>query len=138
MRPLFPTFVLCGALAACVAPPAPQPPLQVVNPNASIPFVDFQGIKSWERRQDGSLVLEGRNGRFYHATFFSPCTELAFSGTTIAINTGPLDSADRFSSIIVNGRTCQFSTLDEVIDPNSKASAAPTSPVEGSALPPPR
>jgi hypothetical protein len=130
---------LLALLAACAtpAPKAPETPLKVVNPDASIPFVGFGAIRSWTARDDGSLVLEGDNKRFYRATFIGACPELKFAGPARAHKTGPVDRADRFSSIIVNGRTCQFATLDEVIDPKSQAKAAPAGTVQGQALPPP-
>ncbi len=115
----------------------PEQPLAVVKPDASIPFIGFGSIHSWTVRDDGSLVLEGDNRRLYRATFIGACPELKFAGPSLALKTGPVDRADRFSSIIVNGRTCQFATLDEVIDPKSQAKAAPVGAVEGQPLPPP-
>jgi hypothetical protein len=130
---------ILASLAACAtpAPKAPETPLKVVNPDASIPFVGFGAIRSWNVRDDGSLVMTSETGRTYRATFMGACPELKFAGPTLALKTGPVDRADRFSSIIVNGRTCNFATLDEVIDPKSQAKAAPSGAVQGQALPPP-
>jgi hypothetical protein len=131
-------LALAAATAACTTTPKPpEQPVTVVRPDASIPFAGFGGIDSWQSRDDGSLILESRSHKFYHVTFIAPCPELRFAGPAIALKTGPIDTADRFSSIIVNGRTCQFATLDEVIDPKSKAVAAPAAAVEGRALSPP-
>jgi hypothetical protein len=130
---------LC-ALAACATPPAPKAPaapLTTTNPNASIPFVSLGGIRSWKAQDDGSLVLEGATGRLYRATFLNDCREIKFAGPDIAIVTGPGGEADRFASVLVNGRTCNFATLDEVIDPASRAAAAPSGRVQGGALAPP-
>lgn len=125
------------ACATATAPKAPEAPLTVVSEDASIPFVSLGGIKSWSARDDGSLLIEGASGRFYRATFMGPCRELKFAGPGIAITSDAAGSTDRFSRVLVNGQSCPFATLDEVIDPKSRASGAPTAPVEGAALPPP-
>jgi hypothetical protein len=128
-------------VSACAtqAPKAPEPALEVVNPNASIPFASLGGIRSWSAREDGSLVIEGTAGRLYRATFMNNCSDIKFAGPAIAITTDPSGEADRFSSVLVNGRRCPFASLDEVIDPKSRASAAPSGSVEGGNLaPPPR
>lgn len=131
---------IAASLAACApmtTPKTPEAPLTVVNENASIPFVSLGGIKSWSAREDGSLLIEGTTGRFYRATFMNNCSDLKFAGTGIAITSDAAGATDRFSRVLVNGRSCPFATLDEVIDPKSRASAAPTAPVEGASLPAP-
>jgi Family of unknown function (DUF6491) len=133
------TLIAAASLAACAATTskAPEAPLTVVNENASIPFVSLGGIRSWSARDDGSLLIEGTSGRFYRATFMGPCRALKFAGPGIAITSEAAGQTDRFSKVLVNGQSCPFATLDEVIDPKSRASAAPTAPVEGASLPPP-
>lgn len=140
MRNFRSTLVAFAVLtAACAPTPAAKPagPLEVINPDASIPFVSLGGIQSWKAQDDGSLVIEGRTGRLYRATFMSDCRDIKFAGPDIAITTGPAGDVDRFSKVLVNGRTCNFATLDEVIDPGSRAAAAPSGRVEGGALAPP-
>lgn len=132
-----------AALAASSCAPTttasnpPEAPLTVVSEDASIPFVSLGGIKNWSAREDGSLLIEGTSGRFYRATFMGPCRALKFAGPGIAITSDAAGSTDRFSRVLVNGQSCPFATLDEVIDPKSRASGAPTAPVEGGSLPPP-
>jgi hypothetical protein len=121
------------SISACAMPKKPEPPLQVINPDATIPFVNLGGIYSWQPRDDGSILIEGTTRRWYHATFFAPCPEVKFA-QKIGVKTDVLDQVDRFSGIIVDGRLCRFKTLEEVIEPKAKATAAPSTPVESGAL----
>ncbi|MGE3303091.1 MAG: hypothetical protein AB7M12_08245, partial [Hyphomonadaceae bacterium] len=116
----------------------PDGPLEVIDPNASIPFADFGGVRSFQTREDGSLLLEGAAGRWYRATFLRSCPALRSAGMTIGVQSDPSGHVDRFSGVVVDGRYCPFRTLEEVIDPNSRATAAPSAAVESAApLPPP-
>jgi hypothetical protein len=80
-------------------------------PEASIPFVGHGGIRSW--RADGSqgLWVQGSHRKWYYAKFLGRCPGLNFAHT-LAFDTTPMGSFDRFSAVIVPdwGR-CQVRSL---------------------------
>ncbi|MBI1251192.1 MAG: hypothetical protein GC189_06955 [Alphaproteobacteria bacterium] len=116
-------FAAAFALSAC-ATPAPQsdePSIADTDAQAeqaSIPFADFGGIRDWRAGPENSLLIEGRTGHWYRATFFQNCTGLRFADV-LAIDQGPGNRVDRFSSVIVDGRRCNFRTLVEIPDPDA-------------------
>jgi hypothetical protein len=83
-----------------------------VAPEASIPFVGSGSIRSW--RADGSkgLWIQGAHRKWYYAKFLGArCPGLNFAHT-LAFDTTPSGTFDRFSAIIVPdwGR-CQVRSL---------------------------
>ena len=80
-----------GAVAHA-APPA-EPERQ-----ASIPFVNHQGIRDWRAVDDRTLYLQDSRRRWYRATLFGPCLDLPFA-QTIGFETRGIDTFDRFASI---------------------------------------
>ncbi|MBL8629736.1 MAG: hypothetical protein JNM81_08920 [Rhodospirillaceae bacterium] len=102
-------FALALPMAAVAQPTdlTKQPAAEEV----SIPFVQFGAIRDW--RPDGreGLYVQGNGDQWYYAKLMSPCTGLNFADV-IAFNTkGGANQLDRFSSIIVDGQTCQFKSL---------------------------
>jgi hypothetical protein len=123
------SLVLALALAACATAQqqpatdaAPQPP------EATIPFADFGGIRSFRTGPDNTLLLEGLSGRWYKATFFAPCHDAPYADT-IGVISNSTGTVDRFSGIIVRGRTCRFRSLVEIPDPDAPPAPAPPSTV---------
>ncbi len=119
MKPsLFLAPMLALVMAGCATAREPRPEqvveLKVVQADAKLPFAD-QRIQDWTRREDGSLLIEGRNDRWYHATLRGACPWLDMA-TTIGFKSN-LGQLDKFSAIVVEGNTCQFDTFDEVADP---------------------
>ncbi|MCB1692980.1 MAG: hypothetical protein KDI19_09450 [Pseudomonadales bacterium] len=96
--------------------------LVAVNANAdstrpvTIPFVDYGGIRSWEPVGQEAILIEGRNNKWYKATFFSPCIGLSFP-LAVGFVTDPSGSVDQFSSILVDGDRCWFKKLEQVPAP---------------------
>ena len=82
----------------------------------AIHFADLGGIKDWRSGRDGELLIEGRNGNWYRATFFGPCYELKFVDT-IAFVTDSSGDLDRFSSVLVDGHRCWFRSFEPTIKP---------------------
>jgi hypothetical protein len=89
---------------------------------AVLRFADLNGIKDWrpDKSTDADAILiEGRNGDWYRATFSAPCPEVRFA-PGVAFETDPLGNLDRFTSIIVEGRRCSFKTFERTADPEEK------------------
>lgn len=87
------------------------------NPKrAVIHFADLGGIKDWRAVDRETLYIEGRNKRWFKATFMGPCTGIMFIDA-IAFVTGPSGDLDKFCSIFVDGRRCHFRTFEPVDGP---------------------
>jgi hypothetical protein len=87
---------------------------------AVLRFADMNGIKDWRpTKADGAdaILIEGRNGTWYRATFWAPCPEVRFA-PTVAFVTDTLGNLDRFTSILGEGRRCDFRTFERTEDPN--------------------
>jgi hypothetical protein len=109
--------------AACATTDGSQPTAPSA-PEASIPFADFGGIRSFRPGPDDTLLLEGTTGRWYQATFFGPCHDVPYA-EQIGVISGPGGRVDRFSGIIVRGQTCRFRSLVEIPDPDARPADAP-------------
>lgn len=90
-----------------------------------IHFIQYGGVRDWRALNDDAIYIEGRNGRWYEATFFGPCSGLRFADRVgfVADAGGTLD---RFGSIVVRapgfGLTeCHFRTFKEVAEPPATA-----------------
>lgn len=104
-------------LAAEAAPKAPLPP------QASIPFVNHDGIRDWRATDSRTLYVQDSRRRWYRATLFAPCLDLPFA-QTIGFETRGVDTFDRFSSIRVRGQRCAMSSLERSEPPPPKAKRA--------------
>ncbi len=85
--------------------------------SVSIRFVDHRSIEDWRAEGNKAIVIETVNHRWYRATFFTPCQELPYS-ESIAFETSPKGTLNRFSSIVVRGERCRFQSLEEIADPS--------------------
>lgn len=122
MRSFFPGLIGVVALAlagqsALAAPHASLPP------QASIPFVNHNGIRDWHAADSRTLYVQDARRQWYRATLFSPCLDLPFA-QSIGFETRGLDTFDRFSSIRVRGDRCQVSSLERSEAPPPKAKRA--------------
>lgn len=73
---------------------------------ASIPFANRGGIRDWRADRDRGLWVQDVHGKWYYATLMGPCTGLNFANT-IAFDTSPMGTFDRFSAIVVpRGNRC--------------------------------
>jgi hypothetical protein len=109
LKSLLLILVATIAASAALAADAERP--------VSIPFVSWGGIKDWRSEGTDALLIEGRNNKWYEATFFSPCIGMTFSPLAVGFVTEPGGSIDKFSSILVEGQRCWFRTLQEVPPP---------------------
>jgi hypothetical protein len=69
-------------------------------PQASIPFVQYNGIRDWKADHTRGLWIQDSRRDWYYAKLMGPCFGLDFA-TRIAFDARPGGTFDRFSSIIV-------------------------------------
>lgn len=102
-----------GFLApTALATEAPRPK------QASIPFVNNDGIRDWRATDRQTLYVQDNRRKWYRATLFAPCLDLPYA-QTIGFETRGTNTFDRFSTIVVRGDRCSVSSL-EVSDPPPK------------------
>lgn len=116
-RILMPVAVL-ALLAGCATQSSPNEPPP--GPSAVLHFADLGGIRDWRPADNGDAILiEGRRGEWYKATFFGPCTSLRFANT-IAFATDTTGDLDKFSSILTRDERCYFRTFERVPPPDAE------------------
>lgn len=116
-RTLMPAMVL-ALIAGCAVQQSPnQPP---PGPGAVLHFADLGGIRNWRADGKDAILVEGRRGQWYRATFFGPCPEIRFA-TTIAFVTDTTGDLDKFSSIVARGDRCYFRSFERIPDPDAEA-----------------
>ena len=77
---------------------------------ARIPLVNHGGIYDWQATDRQTLYVQDRSRHWYRATLMSNCIDLDFA-QTIGFDTGPIDTLDRFSSVVVRGQRCPITSL---------------------------
>lgn len=100
---------------AALAKPAERP----LGVEASIPFANSIGIRNFRAESNDVLMIEDNSGRWYRAEMFAPCIGLNFA-EHIGFETRGTNSFDKFSQIVVEGRTCQVKSLVTAAKPLSK------------------
>lgn len=116
-RMLLPVMAL-ALLAGCATPSSPNEP--PAGPSAVLHFADLGGIRNWRSADNGKAILiEGRRGEWYRATFFGRCTSLPFANT-IAFATDTTGDLDKFSSILTRDERCYFRTFERVPPPDAE------------------
>ncbi len=99
---------------------------QSAAPQVSIPFVSFGGVRNWQADGDKGLWVEDAHRQWYYASLVGPCVGLDFA-YTIAFDGRPMDTLDRFGSVILPGwGRCYFSsfTLSDGPPPRHKTDEA--------------
>lgn len=84
--------------------------------NASIPFLNHGGIQNWRAESDHVLYVQSQAGKWYKAETIGICAGLKFA-TRVGFDGGPMDTFDRFSTIIVEGQRCPIQSLSRVPGP---------------------
>jgi hypothetical protein len=105
-------FVTLGSLPAAAAD----------EDDAVLHFADMNGVRDWRpdpAADDEAILIQGRNGDWFRATFSAPCPELKFAHA-VAFVTDTLGNLDRFTSIIVGGERCHFRTFERTGDPDER------------------
>jgi hypothetical protein len=118
-------MLAAGARSACAADePAPVPAAEV-----QIPFAK-NNIWNWQVVDDKTVLIQDESRRWYKATLFGTCINLAFANK-IGFDSSPSGTFDKFSAILVRGQRCPLSSLVKTDPPAKKAkvpkpAAAPT------------
>lgn len=87
---------------------------------AVIHFASVGGIRDWRVADDGdALLIEGRNGLWYRATFFNYCPEIRFQ-EALAFVTDATGDLTKFSSVIADGTQCYFKSFERTSDPDER------------------
>lgn len=108
------------ALAAVLALAVTVPAVAVEQPKeARIAFADHGGIRNWRVVDRDTLLIEGRGKRWYKAELSGPAIGLPFAHA-IGFATYPGSTFDRFSKIIVEGRSYPLRSL-VAIEPPAKS-----------------
>jgi hypothetical protein len=104
--------LLLAPLIAAAAPPAasaaaPQAPPE---PQASIPFVNYDSIRTFKVVGRDTVYLQDRRRRWYRADLMGICPRLQFE-RAIGVETWGTNSLDRYGALIVEGRRCRIESL---------------------------
>jgi hypothetical protein len=121
---------MLGAGAACIASAADDPALPAAAsvaaapasvPEAQIPFAK-RNIWNWQVVDDQTVLIQDQGRRWYKATLFGHCINLPFANT-IAFDSNPGGTFDKFSAILVRGQRCPLSSLVATDAPPKKQKA---------------
>ena|SRR5579863_9296464 len=122
--------------AAPSAPPAPAAPAAApaaadaanqAPVEGQIPFANKGGIWNWQVVDNKTVLIESRARKWYKATLFGNCINLAFA-QDMAFISNSNGSFDKFSSIRTRGQRCPLVSLVEVPAPPKKSSAKKANP----------
>ena len=102
--------IVCAAAAA--APAASE---------AQIPFAK-NNLWNWQVVDDQTVLIQDQSRRWYKATLFGHCINLPFANT-IAFDSNPSGTFDKFSAILVRGQRCPLKSLVESSAPPKKGKA---------------
>ena len=108
------------------------PASTAASPEYSIPFVDHGGIRNWQADGGKGVWIQAAGGRWYYASFSSPCSELPFS-SSIRFIPEPAGDLSRWSSIrLAHAERCFFRSLQPSEGPPKKGGPAKPSMSSGS------
>jgi hypothetical protein len=97
---------LAAPLSAIAAPPVPAEALE-----SSIPFADRGGIRNWQADGSKGVWIQATGGKWYYASFSSPCNGLPFS-EGLRFVPEPTGDLSRWSSIrLAHAERCFFRSL---------------------------
>jgi len=85
----------------------------VVEQQAEIPFVNYGGIRNWRAYDNRTLFIEGNGRQWYRADLMGPCIGLNFA-EHIGIDSHPMNTFDRFSTVRVDGQSCAVKSVVKV------------------------
>ena len=122
------------AVGAIDAPPGDvaAAPSAAAPKEASIPFANHGGIYNWGVVDNRTLLIQGRDRKWYKATLLAPCSNLPFA-QTIGFKTNAGGSFDKFSSIVVRRQRCSLISLVEIPPPLKQPNKAHKMPDDATA-----
>ena len=125
--------VLAAAHSVATAADDPTPPpasnaqtAPAQAAEAQIPFAK-RNIWNWQVVDDQTVLIQDQGRRWYKASLFSHCIDLPFANT-IAFDSNPGGTFDKFSAILVRGRRCPLTSLVETTAPPKKLKAKKPDP----------
>ena len=125
-------FIIAAACASaliggCATPTVAAAPVTytVVKADASIPFANT--IRNYRTGKDveKSLLLEGSNGLWYRAKLDQFCARALPWQNAIGVISDATNQVDKFSTVLIDGRRCRVTAVDQIADPDHPAAAAP-------------
>jgi hypothetical protein len=126
LRFVMPVTMLAAAVCAASAADNPTPPaassaVAATAParEARIPFAK-RNIWNWQVVDDQTVLIQDQGRRWYKATLFSRCINLPFANT-IAFDSSPDGTFDKFSAILVREQRCPLRSLVETTAPPKKS-----------------
>ena len=118
MSRLIRELVLAAAVSAAAAVAGPTMAAAAPGGDAEIPFLNFGGIRNWTANGDSSLNVQAAGGQWYKVDLAGSCPELPFA-LRIGVDSGPTDTLDNFSTIIVDGDRCPVASVTQIAAPTS-------------------
>ena len=100
------TLLLAAGAAAADAP----------SSRTEIIFANHGGIYDWRADGNDAMIIESRDQHYFRAKFLGPCPELNFRDR-VGFVTDARDVLDKFQSVRVGDRTCNFISFDEIPKP---------------------
>jgi hypothetical protein len=98
------------ALGLAAAPAIAQPSSAPAVKEASIDFANSGGIRDWREAGDRTIYIEDRAHHWYKATLMRPSYDLR-GALAIGFDTGPGDTFDHFSSVVIRGQRYAVESL---------------------------
>jgi hypothetical protein len=105
------------AAAAGAAAPSAQSAPGALDDVPAFPYEHVRNVRDWVAPSDYEILFETMDGRWYRATFTSPCLTMP-DASMVDIVTGPEGRLDRNSSIEVDGQRCAFASFSETENPH--------------------
>jgi hypothetical protein len=104
------------ALGLALAPAHARPQPASAPGEASIAFANSGGIRDWRAEGDRTIYIRDRANHWYKATLLTPALDLSVA-TAIGFDTGPVDSFDRTSWVVVRGQRYAVDSLVRIDGP---------------------
>jgi Family of unknown function (DUF6491) len=123
-------FSLAAAAGATDVPPAAPAAADAAiqaPPEGQIPFANKGGIWNWQVIDNKTVLIESRARKWYKATLFGNCINLAFA-QDMAFIPNSSGTFDKFSSIRTHAQRCPLVSLVEVPAPPKKSKAKKADP----------
>lgn len=86
---------------------------------ASIPFANQGSISNWRADGRDAIFIQDVSGDWYRATLMGNCSDLPFA-ETVGFDAGTMGRLDKFSSVIVRGQRCAFTSFVASAPPSKK------------------
>lgn len=99
--------------ALALAAPAVHAETPSASKEARIAFANSGGIRDWHAADRDTLYIQDRHRNWYKAELMGPSLDLKFAWA-IGFDTGPTNTLDKFSSVVVRGHKYPLRSLVRV------------------------